>query len=343
MEIQTINSLYDFALQQMAAESYIEEGYADPLVRKALNLGANRKKKEGADQNLNEGYAGFTRMTRVQIDEFLKKFKVVNQWSDDPAGRRPGLVANDTALKKLNIDILANTGLSATLINRLNDQGQETNQYTLSIRSTEFLNAAEGGDFERDGTAQDLKGIVLNGFALAQLNALEKYYAWLKETGKLPANAKLSVTGFSLGGHLATVFTEMHKDDANLVQAVTFNGAGRGSWDTRAGTELDMIKYFDRVLNDPDFVTADSVVASANSSTPPMGTLPPLVMMYSFYESARLKKGGAFSSEYVYDDPRYKWAKMATIIKFGLDFNFARAEQQITNGKLTQINGRIQK
>jgi hypothetical protein len=166
MPNQTISALYDLVLQQMAAESYIEGGYDAVAVARALNFGANRNKKKGADESLNQGYASFTRMSDVQVKEFLKKFKVVNQWSDNPEGPRPGLVANDTALKKLNIDILANTGLSATLINRLDDQGQETNQYTLSIRSTEFLNAKEGGDFERDGTAQDFNGIVLNGFAL---------------------------------------------------------------------------------------------------------------------------------------------------------------------------------
>lgn len=339
MSEQTINTLYDFVLQQMAAESYIESGYASVDVEAALNKGANREKKEGADQNLNEGYVGFTRMSRVQISEFLKKFKVVNQWSDNPDGQRPGAVDNDTALKKLNIDILANTGLSATLINRLNDQGQPTDQYTLSIRSTEFLNAKEGGDFERDGTEQDAKGIVLNGFALAQLNALEKYYAWLKETGKLPPNAKLSVTGFSLGGHLATVFTEIHKNDANLIQAVTFNGAGRGSWDTRAGNELDMIKYFDRLLNDPDFVTPDALAVLALSSTPPMGGVPPTAVTEPLYLAAKLKKGSAFSSVNVYDDPRYKWAETVTAIKFGLTLNINRAAADITGGKLTQING----
>jgi hypothetical protein len=173
--------------------------------------------------------------------------------------------------------------------------------------------------------------------ALAQLNALEKYYAWLKETGKLPPNAQLSVTGFSLGGHLATVFTEMHKDDANLVQAVTFNGAGRGTWNTSAGTELDMIKYFDRVLNEPDFVTSDTLMAYAlaNSLVLPWAA----ASMVATYASAKLKKGEAFNSVSIYGDARYQWAEMATTAKFGLMINASRTEASITGGKLTQING----
>ena len=49
------------------------------------------------------------------------------------------------------------------------------------------------------------------GFAMAQLAAMEDYYAWLRaDPARLPPEATLYVTGYSLGGHLATVFTEIH-------------------------------------------------------------------------------------------------------------------------------------
>src|SRR5690606_9216223 len=98
------------------------------------------------------------------------------------------------------------TGFSATLTC---DYNAET--YTLSFRSTEFRNANEGGDFERDGglvvdAADD--EIFKYGFALAQLVAMVRYYRQIRAI--LPEGATLNVTGYSLGGHLATVFTQLH-------------------------------------------------------------------------------------------------------------------------------------
>ncbi len=92
-----IASLYEFTLQQMAAESYFEGiGLTDTdKIRDALRLGTNRLGyPPGAGEHntgLNEGYPGYTRMTTQQADEFLEKFKIVHQWSDNPTpdGRRP--------------------------------------------------------------------------------------------------------------------------------------------------------------------------------------------------------------------------------------------------------------
>ena len=92
-----IASLYEFTLQQMAAESYFEGiGLTDTdKIREALRLGTNRLGyPPGAGEGntgLNEGYPGYTRMTTQQADEFLDKFKIVHQWSDNPTptGRRP--------------------------------------------------------------------------------------------------------------------------------------------------------------------------------------------------------------------------------------------------------------
>src|SRR6185369_10129092 len=97
----------------------------------------------------------------------------------------------------------------------------------------------------------DINGIVLTGFALAQQAALENYYKWLKDTGRLPYGAELNLTGYSLGGHLATVFTEMHRNDSDIRfgEAVTFNGAGRGTY--AAGDLKAMVKFFQDVLVDP--------------------------------------------------------------------------------------------
>jgi Ca2+-binding RTX toxin-like protein len=104
--------------------------------------------------------------------------------------------------------------------------GQLTNNFTLSFRSTEYRNQSQGGDYERDGLPGADGEIAGAGFAFAQLVSMERYYRELKTSGLLPQNAVLSVTGYSLGGHLATVFTELHSTE--IQHTYTFNGAGRG-------------------------------------------------------------------------------------------------------------------
>src|SRR2546422_7473176 len=197
--------LYELVLQQMVAESYLE-GISDfaaqePLVRQRLALGNNRS-EFGTLRNK-------TRFTDRQVDEFLSRFQIVDQLSDNP---------NGTSFRD-------NTGLSATLIKT------GATQYTLAIRSTEYRNANQGGDFQRDtsgGAGRDISNV---GFAFAQLDSLEKYYVYLKSKPELlPAGATLNVTGYSLGGHLATVFTELHASE--IAQTTIFNGAGRGGIST---------------------------------------------------------------------------------------------------------------
>jgi hypothetical protein len=145
---------------------------------------------------------------------------------------------------------------------------RRTGSYTLAVRSTEFRDWVKGGDGERDKTAADIDSIAFTGFTLAQQDALERYYKWLKDNlllvGGNGAKPVLNVTGCSLGGNLATVFTEMHKDDSDIAfgEAITFNGAGRGSWSASAGSEHDMLTYYRATLNDPRY---DSALASAAS------------------------------------------------------------------------------
>ena len=118
------------------------------------------------------------------------------------------------------------TGFSATLL-----FDTQTDSYTLSFRSVEYALRANGGDYEHDGGPDASGEIGRDGFAFAQLVSMERYYRELKaDPARLPAGSVLNVTGYSLGGHLATVFTELHAQDLNIHfgQTVTFNAAGRG-------------------------------------------------------------------------------------------------------------------
>jgi len=322
-----IDSLYDFALQQMAAESYFEnsQSWGDPVeVTRLLQLGTNRE--DFTNPTSPNGYPGLTRMTAAQADEFVSKFTIIHQWSDNPTilngtpAPRPAAPGDAGYLALNGQQILANTGLSATLI-----RSNETGQYTLAIRSTEYRNWSDGGDGERDKAGADIYGIAPNGFAFAQLDALEYYYAWLKGPGGLPADATLNVSGYSLGGQLATVFTEIHRAEMNGGETVTFNGAGRGS--IGAGGSLQQMLAFYRQ-------------ALINPASTPEGLGDDDARMRN---EAVARAGQAFDPLTIYADPRYLWAVRATSTAFSTFFGGFADEYRTGTGAddiITQVWGR---
>ncbi|HMS82056.1 MAG TPA: calcium-binding protein [Nitrospira sp.] len=198
-----ISGWLQFALQQMAAESYLNGfQFTDTnTLFQRLKLGNNNTPT--IDPDLNPSLAGQTRFTSGLAQEFTSRYQIVDHHANDA------------------------TGFSATLMRERDQNGQPTNTYTLSFRSLEYQNQVDGGDWQRDGLPGAAGEIAGTGFALAQLVSMERYYLELKaDPTKLPPGAVLNVTGYSLGGHLATVFTELHAAEIN--QTVTFNGAGRG-------------------------------------------------------------------------------------------------------------------
>ena len=119
------------------------------------------------------------------------------------------------------------TGFSGTLF-----RNNTTNEYVLSFRSTEFID-----DAARDNRATNTLEISNTGFAFGQIAEMEAWYSQIKSTIGDPS--QLSVTGYSLGGHLATVFNLLRKEErVTLKQVVTFNGAGVGEWKTTSLTQL---------------------------------------------------------------------------------------------------------
>src|SRR5690242_18962895 len=102
-------------------------------------------------------------------------------------------------------------------------QNNRTREYVLSFRSTEYQNEDRGGDWNRDGISGADGEIANYGFAVAQVADAEAWFRQLKANATLSDDAKYSVTGYSLGAHLATVFSEAHRADQNFVGAATFN------------------------------------------------------------------------------------------------------------------------
>lgn len=200
----------NFSLQQMAAESYLQgiDWHNDLQIKPRLLLGNNNP--SGLNP-LEAELTGKTRFTSVLADRFLARYEIVDHHANDA------------------------TGFSATLL-----FDTQTNSYTLSFRSSEYAADADGGDRTRDifGADAEIKNA---GFAFAQLVSMTRYFDDLQQGKKSdgtidPSLAaflgnsqnQLNVTGYSLGGHLATVFTELYAD--RVAQTYTFNGAGRGEF-----------------------------------------------------------------------------------------------------------------
>jgi len=106
----------------------------------------------------------------------------------------------------------------------------QNNSYTLSFRSTEPRSSLEGGDVERDGLSAS--GLTLGADGeiawtalLLAINGHGTLLPRFNNEWKVTARALLNVTGFSLGGHLATVFTELHSGD--VAHTYVFNAVGR--------------------------------------------------------------------------------------------------------------------
>ena len=204
------------------------------------------------------------------------------------------------------------TGFSATLL-----FDTQTNSYTLSFRSTEYRNQVDGGDYERDGangllfTGADGE-ILTKGFAFGQLAAMERYF---QTTVKplLPTGAVLNVTGYSLGAHLATVFTELHGLEANSTfsfgHTYTFNGPGRGEFaggqqaePVEATRIRTMITRLTEVLNNP--------MAGIAPGTPEEFWPPSLnAAMLAWQQDPTWDPWASGSTRSVYADARYLWAK----------------------------------
>src|SRR5262249_47043713 len=122
----------------------------------------------------------------------------------------------------------------------------------------ESQNQAQGGDWERDGlfasglTPAASGEIATRGFAFGQLMSMERYFAnlqlGLKSDGTIDASLRaffsdptnrINVTGYSLGGHLATIFTELHQ--AQVAHTYIFNGSGRGRIDGLIATDAETL------------------------------------------------------------------------------------------------------
>src|SRR5512134_156390 len=302
------DSWIGFALQQMAAESYLDgiELQDDDTVGLRLIDGNNDTRKIGPTP---EGdLPGTVRMTTVLAQRFIDTYDIVDHHANDASG------------------------FSATLFRYVEDG---VTQYTLSFRSTEPLPFAQGGDLNRDGlwasglTPAADGEIGINGFAFGQLLAMERYFANLTQ-GKLtngsidsdlqaffndPSN-RINVTGYSLGGHLATIFTELH--DSQVDQTYIFNGPGRGRiagfTETDVVTLQEEVLLIDAMLDRFSAVLLNPVVGVTGASDLELVVYRAAQELYDLDPTWNPFQSGA--TENLYLDPRYQWAKLATLHEY---------------------------
>ena len=157
--------------------------------------------------DLSAGNNRASKFTEVQAQQFSKDWVVVEHKSD------------------------TTTGFSGTLFKCLIDdpsRGLVKDQLVMSFRSTEFAD-----DAARDNQATNAMEIKPYGWAFGQIDDMRTWVDGLYASGKIPAGAPLNVTGYSLGGHLATAFNLLYP--GAVAATYTFNGAGVGSVNAGGG------------------------------------------------------------------------------------------------------------
>jgi len=339
---------YEFVMAQMAADSYLDNNDdasfdfndRDDLVVRLQN-GANYYTKiEEQDEN---GPLSATRMTAQMANDFVDTWEV--------------------------IDHLPNTtsGFSATVLRH-----KVSGRYTFSLRSTESKDASDGGDVERDSFDGANGQLAFDGFAWGQLRDMENYYQRLRAgtlaSGSAADGAALAaslatdpinVTGYSLGGHLAQMFTLMHPHD--IEQTVAINGAGFGAIanldplteygpaileridriNTAMADPLTILEQFDAdvLANLIDDLVDGSVVNLLTGS-------PSLRAMLDLVTDIKSTVFGTAPPDRVYDDPYFKLALSilpadttgASAVGLQESVNYTR-EQITANEKITNLYG----
>ena len=198
-------TLLEFANLQVAAEAlYVLKEHE----MKNIPLGSTSQIKGIINPELLKfGNNRTSKFTATQAEEFAQKWEIVSH------------IAN------------TGTGFSGTLFRATEkaastETGINKGDLVISFRSTEFID-----DAARDNQATNSMEISDKGWAFGQIADMEKWVQSLRADGFIGEGKEVSVTGYSLGGHLATVFNILHnyeKSDIKIKQTFTFNGAGVG-------------------------------------------------------------------------------------------------------------------
>ena len=222
MSTNNLSTWLKYANLQMAAEAFLIDDQGRQLFSGPLLEAA-----------LIKGNKHASKFTETQAKDFATRYKVIAH------------IPN------------TGSGFSGTLF-----QDQNTKEYTLSFRSTEFVE-----DVIADSVGTN-EGISDNGWAFGQIADMEDWWKTLQTSVPDLKSKGFVVTGYSLGGHLATAFAQLRAEENNgtppayLQHVYTYNGAGTGAIGTGAidsGLTLsDVMKLFIDVWKngvEPDWIS----------------------------------------------------------------------------------------
>ncbi len=221
MATPTIAEYLKYANLQMAAEAFIRDEITGILAKDADEVKAR----------LIAGNNHASRFTETEATKFVGEWRVLDQRAN------------------------TKTGFSGTLF-----INTKTDELVLSFRSTEFID-----DAIRDSAATNSLEVFDTGWAWGQMADMEAWYKELTSTNPQTGTPgallgkTYSVTGYSLGGHLATAFNLLRREEAasgqsqaTLKEVVTFNGAGVG--EVKSGTLAGALTNFQRLRNSSDAI-----------------------------------------------------------------------------------------
>ncbi len=231
----SIVRLLDTVMKQLASEAFIVRD-GDVLAELDTSEIAIR---------LGDGNGHISKFLPTQAAEFLDRYEILAQYRNDPVDPK-------------------GTGFSGTLV-----KDRRSGALTLSFRSTEFIE-----DAVRDSVSTNELEVKELGWALGQISVMESWYRELRSDPQYLQGKQFHVTGYSLGGHLATAFNLLRREEVAqgdsasnpILSTVTFNGAGVGG--LRDGASLrGILARFERLRSMPDVAqSADWIALSEERS-----------------------------------------------------------------------------
>ena len=198
----TATELLTYANLQIAAETLYGK-LKDPAGNPS-DLTANGK-AELTVKNLKDGNMHSSLFSETQAKEFVENWEIVSHLPNTSSGFSGTLFR-----------VKAENGIPNTNL--------KNGDLVLSFRSTEFVE-----DYIHDNIATNTHEIADKGWAFGQISDMEQWFQSLKNAKLIGENQQITVTGYSLGGHLATAFHILHQDENLINNTFTFNGAGVGS------------------------------------------------------------------------------------------------------------------
>ena len=196
----SVAELLEMSRTQIVAEAFLKD--EDKKLEFLHPEGYTFKNVALDSKILEEGNNHTSILTAPQIKEFMENWKVV------------AYLPNTT------------TGFSGTLFQAKRDIPGTTikaGEKVMSLRSTEFID-----DEVRDSQQTNTHEIAKKGWAFGQIDDLEQWFQGLRNEKLIGDDEQIRITGYSLGGHLATAFNILHRDEGLIKNTYTFNGAGVG-------------------------------------------------------------------------------------------------------------------